>query len=136
MLKYGFVVVGVLVAFASPSFAQDGVYYPGSFYTVNGTLSPAEKGNIISLSHAEQGIAYRGAELFAGFTGQADSKGFSWNRRTISSVGARFTQNISGGSVRVAAGYARENRFAGPNTTISGPFVSVDAWFGWKQARR
>lgn len=124
-----------LLAFAVPAAAQDGVYYPGSLYTTNGTLSPVEKNNVISLTHVEQGVAYRGVEGFGGFTGQYDSKGFSWNRRTIASAGIRFTQNVSGGAVRVAAGYARETRFVGVNTTASGPFVSVDAWFGWKQAR-
>jgi hypothetical protein len=125
-----------LLAFAAPSFAQDSVYYPGSLYTTNGTLSPVEKNNIVSFSHIEQGIAYRGAELFGAFTGQVDSKGYPWNRRTVSSIGLRFTQNIASGSVRVSAGYTRENQFAGPNTVVTGPFVAVDAWFGWRQARR
>ena len=127
-------VIAVSLIGASVASAQEGTgtYYPGVFWTSNGTVSPVEKGNIVSMSHAEQGIAKRGAELFVQSTAQYDSKGYDWNRRVIGGIGARFTQSIGTGMVRVGVSYLSERRFVVPKTT-SGFSVTAEAWFGWKQ---
>ena len=113
------------------SYAQ-GVYFPGSVWSSNGTLSPVEKGNVLSLTHVEQGVAYRGAELFGQSTFSVDSKKYDWNRRFSNGVGARFTQSLLGhGMVRAGVSYVHERRYTF-ETTRQGWVASVDTWFGWQ----
>ncbi len=134
MKKYtiaAFVVLLSVVATQNAS-AQSGVHYPGSFWTTNGTVSPVEKGNVVSMNHVEQGVAKKGVELFVQSTLQTDSKGYDWNRRVIGGVGVRFTQSIGNGMVRIGASYLTERRFVHPQT-INGLALTVDAWFGWGQ---
>jgi len=109
------------------------VYYPGSVWSSNGTLSPIEKGNVLSMTHAEQGIAYKGAELFGSLTAQADSKRYDWNNRLIEGVGVRFTQSIGSGMVRGTVAYLNEKRYVVPSNT-GGVSLSVDCWFGWNHS--
>ncbi len=131
LITAAFVALLSVVAVQNAS-AQSGTYYPGTFWTTNGTISPVEKGNMVSMSHIEQGIAKSGAELFAQSTVETDSKGFDWNRRMINGVGVRFTQSIGSGMVRVGMSYLSERRFVNPQTT-NGLSFTVDAWFGWSQ---
>lgn len=112
--------------------AQSEIYYPGSFWTTNGTVSPVEKGNIISLSHFEQGIAKHGVELFVQSTLEIDSKGLNWNRRVVNGIGFRLTQAIGNGVIRTGMSYLSERRFVNPQT-INGLSFTVDMWFGWNQ---
>lgn len=119
-----------LLLTAVPASAQ--TYYPGSLWTSNGTLSPAEPGNTVSLSHFEQGIARRGAELFAQVTATADTAGFDWNRRVVQGVGVRFTQALPGGMIRASLSYLSERRFVEPRT-MNGVAITLDAYFGWRQ---
>ena len=126
-----FIVIVSVIGVQNAS-AQSSVHYPGSFWTTNGTVSPVEKGNIVSVSHFEQGIAKQGAEIFAQSTVQTDSKGFDWNRRLITGIGLRFTQKIGTGMVRFGGSYLSEQRFVNPKT-INGLSFTVDAWFGWGQ---
>lgn len=115
-------------------YAADGVYYPGSVWTSNGTLSPVEKHNFISQTHVEQGIAIKGAEVFGSLSAVADSKGFDWNRRTVSGVGFRFTQNVGKGMVRAGVQYLSEKRYVS-ESTAKGISFNVDAYFGWGQRK-
>ena len=124
----------VALGFAKPAAAQ--VYYPGSVWTSTGTLSPVEKGNIISMTHAEQGIAVKGAEVFFQTTVTTDKEGYDWNRRFTNGGGLRFTQKVTGnGMIRFSAAYVRERRYTFERT-MQGMVVSADAWFGWKQSPR
>ena len=127
----GLVMVG-FVGLANIASAQ--VYYPGTAWSTNGTLSPVEKGNIFHQSHVEQGGAYRGAELFGSFSGGFDSKGYDWNRHTTVGVGGRFTQVVKGGMVRAGVAYLSEQRYVVARTT-SGLAVFVDMWVGWGQSK-
>lgn len=132
MKRYGiaaFVLAGIF-GLAGQASAQ--VYYPGTVWSTTGTLSPVEKGNVISQSYVEQGIAYKGASLFAASTLIADSKGYDWNRRVTMGGGVRLTQNILTGVVRVNLVYLREQRYVSPAVHV-GLALSVDAWFGWGQ---
>jgi hypothetical protein len=113
--------------------AQSGVYYPGSAWTANGTLSPVEKGNVISLTHAEQGIALRGVEVFGQTTFSIDSKHFDWDRRFLNGGGIRFTQTVPHGMVRVSESFVRERRYNG-DVTHQGFVFAAEAWFGWNHA--
>ena len=106
-------------------------YFPGSVWTSNGTFSPVEKGNFISLTHAEQGVAWHGAELFAHLTLSDDSKGFAWNHRVQDGVGLRFTQSLGNGMVRAGLIYTHEARE--PQVRAGQWGVFVESWFGWRQ---
>jgi len=110
--------------------AQAQTTYPGSVWSTNGTVSPVEKNNFISMTHVEQGIKNSGAELFGQATFQTDSQGLDWNRRIIQGVGARYTEAIKGGLVRVGLSYLSEKRFVYPNR-ISGFAFTIDMWAGW-----
>lgn len=127
---------GVLVFACAQDVAAQEVYYPGSVWTSNGTLSTFEKDNVISQTHMEQGIAIRGAELFGQATGVYDSKGYDWNRRFSTGVGARFTQQMKSGMVRMSVAYVRERRYEGLRITTQGLVVAAEAWFGWNNAPR
>ncbi len=130
-------VLAAFLAFAPLASAQEGFYFPGSVWNSTGTLSPVEKGNVISMTHVEQGVAFRGVEAFGHFTGMYDSKGYSWNRRTTEGIGVRFTQSLKGGMVRGGASYVTEQRYvlAPTKQGASGIVLSVDCYFGWKGDR-
>ncbi len=122
------------VMMAGTASAQE-VYYPGSVWTSNGSLSPAEKGNLFTQTHVEQGVAFRGAEVFGQTTLAMDSKNYDWNRKMLGGVGARFTQTLGPGMVRVSVSYVSERRFV-TDAIHSGVVVAAEAWFGWGQAPR
>lgn len=124
-----------LLAVAHTASAQENVTYPGSVWSSNGTLSPVEKGNVISVSHVEQGVSLRGVELFGTFTGQVDSKRYDWNNRITEGVGLRFTQSIGPGMVRAGVAYLNEKRFIS-ESTARGPSVFVECWFGWRRGEK
>jgi hypothetical protein len=104
--------------------------FPGSLWTSNGLQTPSEKDYTTS-THLEQGISFKGMELYGTFTGMMDTKKFDWNRRTIEGVGIRFTQNVSHGIVRVGVAYMNEKRFVIPQT-FNGMSVVIESWLGWK----
>ena len=123
------VVVLLAVMIGRPASAQ--VYYPGSVWSSNGTYSAIEKGNFLSLTHAEQGIAWHGAELFTHVTFGTDSYNFTWNRKVSDGVGVRFTQTLFGtGMVRVGMMYTHEARTGLRKGNYAG---FVETWFGWRQ---
>ncbi len=112
------------------SASAQSITYPGSVWTSNGTLSPVEKDNVLSLTHVEQGISYKGLEAFGQSTLSADTKAYDWNRRYSNGVGGRFTQSLGSGMVRASVSYVRERRY-NSDTTAQGMVVAVEAWFGW-----
>lgn len=129
-----------VVLVSSPAFSQDcvncsAVYYPGTVWSSVGTLSPAEKGNVIALTHVEQGVAIKGFEFFGQGTLGLDSKGFSWNNRVLGGIGGRFTQSIKRGMVRGSASWVQENRWQ-TNQTVSGWVLAAETWFGWNNTPR
>lgn len=108
-------------------------YYPGSIWTSNGRLDPAEKGNVVSFTHIEQGIARSGVELFGQTTLVTASQQNDWEHRAEVGIGGRFTQTLPKGMLRASVSYVRDNRFLS-NTAYTGVVVAVEAWFGWSQA--
>jgi hypothetical protein len=108
------------------------LYYPGSMWTTTGTLSPVERGNVLSITHVEQGISKRGAEIFAQATFRTDSQHLDWNRRVSDGIGVRLTQNLPGGMVRAGVSYLSERNFA-TRKNSNGFAVTVDAFFSWNQ---
>ncbi len=130
-MKNVFLAIALVFGFASLSSAQ-GVNYPGTIWSSVGNLSIVETGNVQSITHVEQGVAYKGAELFGLLTGQTDRLAYDWNRRLTTGAGVRFTQSIKTGSVRAAVAYVNERRYVVP-ANKSGFQFSVDAWFGWNQ---
>jgi hypothetical protein len=136
-MRSKFLMFVCLVAMPSGALAQSApasssnVTYPGSVWSANGTLTPAEPGNILSLSHAEQGVMYRGwAELFALTTLGIDSAGHDWNNKSTVGAGVRFTQTLGRGMVRVSVARVRETRWQS-ETVTTGTVVSVDAYHAW-----
>lgn len=135
------IITAVILTVAGTASAQDQesqgsqIYYPGSLWTSVGNLSPAEKGNVMAIGNLEQGIAYRGAELYGIFQGQWDTKGFDWDRRVKTGVGVRFTQSVKNGMIRAGVAWIEEKRFVTGNRG-RGVQVSVDTWFGWSQRPR
>lgn len=115
---------------ASAQGHYDEIYYPGSIWSNLGTVSPVEKGNVISMTHFEQGVAYKGAELFSQTTLQMDSNAFDWNRRTILGVGGRYTYPLPHGVVRANISYLSEKRYIS-GSLVNGMSLMVDCWFGW-----
>jgi hypothetical protein len=125
------------------------IYYPGSVWSSTANNPQPSEKDLVSYNHVEQGVAYRGAELFGSVTGVLDTQsfnvanlrtqgigngfGFDWNRRLIEGVGVRFTQNLPHGIVRAGVQYLRENRYVGTRRTYTGVSPFVEAWFGWGQ---
>lgn len=144
------VLLFALLASATPAFAQvnqvampppstpipltfSGVYFPGSLWSSTGTLSPVEKGNIISMNHFEQGVAFDGIELFAVGEGTVAQQPNDWEHRTLYGGGIRFTQSLGAlGMIRFNVAEVQEHRFIS-GITATGPQVSVDLWLGWAQ---
>lgn len=128
-----------LVAFtlsALPASAQGTeTYYPGTVWSSFGTLSPAEKGNVISLTHIEQGIAKKGFEIFGQGTFGFDTDKYGWNNRVLAGVGGRFTQSVGRGMVRGSISWVDERRFLS-NSRVSGWVLAAETWFGWQNTPR
>ena len=118
----------VIVLCATPAQAQ--MYYPGSVWTSSGTYEPVEDGNFLSLTHAEQGVAWKGAELYTHLTLQTDSRGYEWRRAVTDGVGIRFTQSLPFGMVRAGLSY---NHTARKNLRTGNIGLFVESWFGWRQ---
>ena len=116
-----------------PSVAKYGPqdwFFPGSSWTSTGTLTPAEKGNVISMSHAEQGISYKGAEVYGVVMYLRDSKRYDWNNRTMEGVGVRLTHSNKHGMFRGGVAYLYEQRQI-TGARYSGLSVTVESWLGW-----
>lgn len=122
------VFAALLVLVASVAHAQ--VNFPGSMWSTNGTISPVEKDNFISMTHVEQGVSVGQFELFGQFTGQFDRFAFDWNRLTREGVGGRINFALPKGIIRASASYIAEKRYVS-NSVAKGLSLSVDAWFGW-----
>src|ERR1043166_3864061 len=108
---------------------KEHLYFPGSMWTANGTLSPVETDNFASMTHAEQGVAYRHAEVYFLTTFQYDTKAYDWDRRGMIGIGSRYTFVLPHGMVRAGVAYVSEKRFVSEHKT-SALTASVDAWFG------
>jgi hypothetical protein len=122
----------VLIALARPAQAQ--LYYPGTVWNTTGNVSTIENANVISVTHAEQGIALKGFEAFALATLQTAGQHNAWEHRTEHGVGLRYTFQLPKGMVRANAAYVTENRFSALNGYDKGHLsLSMDAWFGWSQ---
>jgi len=128
---YKMFLAAVLVLAATTVHAQE-IYYPGSVWSNNGRTRPVEQGNVISMTHVEQGIAYRGLEGFVDGLFTVDTHGLDWNNSRAYGAGARYTQHLAFGWVRVMAGVEHEYRWVS-YTSKTGPVISAELWFGWHQ---
>ena len=129
--------MGVLVFMCAPTVQAQGVYYPGSVWSAGGRLlTPTEPGNVTVLIHAEQGIAYRGAELY--FVGETwnDRFDYDWNNRNVGGAGLRLTQSFKYGMVRGGIAYLTERRRLQHKTYTHGVTLLVESWFGWGRDSR
>ncbi len=122
--------VAALLLTASVAQAQTTVQFPGSVWSTNGTISPVEKNNFITMTHVEQGAALGIFEVYGQFTGQFDRFGYDWNRLSREGVGARLNFTLPKGIVRASASYLTEKRYP-TDSTASGIALAVDCWFGW-----
>ena len=130
--------IGCVLCIFSPRMlsAQSSITYPGSMWSSIGATTPAEKGNIISLSHMVQGVSYKGIELFEASTLGVDSKGYDWNNRVQVSSGIAFNQTVfTNGVVRLSIGYAHERRWVS-NKPYNGMVYAVDFSTQWKGVKR
>ena len=129
----GCLLVGLL--WATLAHAQT-VYYPGSVWSSSGRmLTPTEPHNWSSTVHAEQGIAYRGAELYGVSEFWMDKHRLDWNRRNVNGLGLRFTQTITGGMVRAGLAYLADHRRLTNRTHTHGFTFFVEHYSGWGQER-
>ena len=119
-------------AWAQQEYRDYQVYYPGTVWTSGGrTLTPAEPRNMSGIVHAEQGIAYRGAELYAIGEFWADRDRRDWNNRNLGGVGLRMTHTLKTGMVRGGIAYLGDHRRLRGHTYTGGLSVFVESWFGW-----
>ena len=136
-MKRNIVWIGCVLCLFVPRvlYAQSAITYPGSLWSSTGTVTPAEPGNVISLSHVTQGVSYKGIELFEASTLGMDSKGYDWNNRVQVSVGVALNQTVlNTGVVRVSAAYSRERRWVS-NRPYTGMVYAVDFFTQWKGVR-
>jgi hypothetical protein len=127
--------LGLFLASANLAGAQTtkNITFPGSVWTTNGTLTPAEAGNISSLSHIEQGMVFRKtAEVFLQGTLGLDTKSYDWNNKTVGGVGVRLSRTIGSGIVRGGVAYLTDHRRLS-GKTYSGISVFVDSYFQWSK---
>lgn len=105
---------------------------PGSSWGVIGNTSPAEKGNVIALVHAEQGfLAWNAGKgritPFVDFTIGRDSKDLAWNNKEVYGLGVKYVQSVGDGSVSFGLKAEREERRLSGGTT--GAVAFVNFWF-------
>ena len=127
------VFIGCLVGllWATSAHAQQ-VYFPGSVWSSSGRmLTPTEPHNWSSTVHAEQGIAYRGAEVYGVSEFWMDKHRLDWNRRNVNGLGLRFTQTVRGGMVRAGVAYLADHRRLTSRTHTHGFTFLVEHYSGW-----
>lgn len=130
--------LGVIVVWTSPgaAFAQDApvLQFPGSLNASIGTLTPGERGNVVSSVTTEQGFApFRKGSLFVvGFadsTVGADTDGLPWNRARRSTVGLKLVSVTRAGVVQAVAGVNAYDRGDGIRASRA---AYVSYWTGWR----
>lgn len=130
-------VLAALIGFAGKASAQTQFYFPGTIWNSTGNLNATENRNVISLTHAEQGIAYKGAEVFALATAETAGQHNAWEHRTELGVGTRYTVALPKGMVRANLAWVQESRYVTIDSVRKGHAqMSVDMWFGWSQAAK
>ncbi len=134
------IIAAVMLITAATSSSAQGITYPGSMWSVNGTASVAEPGNYTSRTHAEQGIAQQVGEkgefsMVAETTLLRDKLAYDWNRSALIGVLIRYTYKLPLGVIRINGGFETEKRFV-TSRTSSGSVFSVDCWFGYDLKRK
>ena len=104
------------------------IHFPGSFWASYGNITPFEEDNFIGIVDLDQGVSFRGVELFGSVTASFDSDDYDWNRWVAYGPGVRFTQTLGNGMVRAGVQYLTERRYEEVRRAWS--FV-VESWFGW-----
>jgi hypothetical protein len=113
---------------------------PGYVWWIVGNVSPFEKGNVIGLARAEQGVAAvktGGISLIptAWLQGGFDTDGNPWNRRYTAGGGGKIAIPWHTGTIGVTGGYecTRSYDDKAPSGAACGPTVRVDFWTGWRK---
>lgn len=130
--------LGVIIVWTSPgaAFAQDAavLQFPGSLSVSIGTLTPSERGNVVSSVTTEQGFTpFRKGSLFVvGFadsTVGADTDGLPWNRAKRSTAGLKLVSATRVGVIQAVAGVNAYDRGDGIRTSTA---AYVSYWTGWR----
>ncbi len=114
---------------------------PGSVWWVVGNVSPFEKGNIIGLARAEQGITavkVKGVSLIPIGWAQAgfDTQNKPWNRRYTMGGGLEVDIPWNTGVVGFQGGYECTRNYGEkitPSSATCGPAVRLDFWSAWRK---
>ncbi len=114
---------------------------PGNSWFNVGNTSPFEKGNVIGVIRAEQGVTMvktKRLSLIPDAWGQVgfDTQGKPWNNRYLYGGGMKMTVPWSSGVLAVRAGYECAKEYGNNATSSSamcGPVVSADLWTGWRK---
>lgn len=127
-----------LILSAGAAHAEQKPDLPGTAWNSTGILSPAEKGNLISQTYAEQGIKVNLTESLAlvpyGSLGATfDSEGYDWNNRIGAAAGVKLVQSLPNGIVAVRGGYMVEHRLKS-DLDEGSAFAQAEYWFGWDGA--
>ena len=114
---------------------------PGNSWFNVGNTSPFERGNVIGVIRAEQGVTMvktKRLSLIPDAWGQVgfDTQGKPWNNRYLYGGGMKMTVPWSSGVLAVRAGYECAKEYGNNATSSSamcGPVVSADLWTGWRK---
>jgi hypothetical protein len=110
----------------------------GSMWVEVGTISPLEKGNVISSSGIHQGYDLYEKKSFsftAFIAGGAtfDTSHYVWNNQVSGSLGIQANAIVPHGVISVGGAYSVENRFL-EHETYASPGYFVQDWFGWQMS--
>lgn len=113
---------------------------PGSAWNVTGNISPAERGDIISASYAEQGVTLLRSKTlslvpYVSLGTTFDTDGHDWNNRLAATGAVKLVKNFSQGIISIGGGYANEYRFKS-GMRKSAPTAQAAYWFGWDSNKR
>lgn len=116
---------------------------PGTVWWVVGNVSPFEKGNVIGLARAEQGVTAvkaGGISFIPTAWAQAgfDSKDNPWNNRYTLGGGLKIAIPWKTGTIGVQGGYECTQSYdqVASTSATCGPAVRMDFWTGWRRVRR
>ena len=136
--------LGVIIVWISPAaaFAQDAavLQLPGSLSASIGTLTPSERGNVVSSVTMEQGFTpFRKGSLFvvgfASSTVSADTLGLPWNRAKRSTTGFKLVSVTRVGVIQAVAGVMAHHGGDGIRVSRAAYVSYWTAWRGEAAAR-
>ena len=125
--------LGVVIAWTAPgaAFAQDvkALQLPGSVSVSIGTLTPSERGNVVSSVITEQGFTpFRKGPFFvvgfASLSAGRDTDGLPWNRARHGTAGLKLVNVTRAGVIQAVVGVSAYDRGDGIRASRAAHAVS------------